>query len=248
MHKQGLTALLALTLAGALATSAASADETLPVPEIERIVREYLLREPEVIYQAIQELQKKQRAEEAARQQAAVVSNRDEIFGHGEDPVAGAPDGKVTLVEFFDYQCGYCRSMSADLQKLIKGHKDLRFVFKELPVLGPDSLMAAKAALAANRLDPRRYPDFHFALMQSRELSREAVLKVAAEQGYDEAALAREMEAGWVAAHIEATRSLAEKLGINGTPSFVIGDTLIPGAVEVSELARRINAELEQAN
>jgi protein-disulfide isomerase len=109
-------------------------------------------------------------------------------------------------------------------------------------------VVAAKAALAANRLDPQRYPDFHFALMQSRELSREAVLKVAAAQGYDEEALAREMEAGWVAAHIEATRSLAEKLGINGTPSFVIGDTLIPGAVEVSELANRINAALERVN
>lgn len=226
----------------------AAAEDKLTVPEIERIVREYLLREPEVIYQAIQELQARQRAAEEARQQAVIASSRDEIYRDARDPVAGKADGKVTLVEFFDYRCGYCRSMAGGLRKLIEGHGELRFVFKELPVLGPDSLVAAKAALAANRLDPARYPELHFALMQSKELTPEAVLSVAAGVGYDPAALAREMEAGWVTAHIESTRALAEKLGITGTPSFVLGDTVIPGAIDVGELASQVNDQLQKTN
>ena len=245
MLERTFAALLALTLA-AWTPLAASAEEKLPVQEIERIVREYLLREPEVIYQAIQELQQRQRAEEAKRQQAVIASSGEAIFRHAADPAAGERDAGVTLVEFFDYRCGYCRSMAGGLRQLMDRDRDLRFVFKELPVLGPDSVVAAKAALAANRLDPRRYRDFHFALMQSKDLSREAVLALAAQQGYDPGVLGREMDAGWVTAHIDETRALADKLGISGTPSFVVGDTLIPGAVEVSELANRITQQRQK--
>lgn len=237
-----------LTLLSAYGLPAAATEERLPVAEIERIVKEYLLREPEVIYQAIQELQQRQQAEQTARQQAAIASNRSQIFADPADPVAGNPDAKVALVEFFDYRCGYCRSMSPGLRQLVTSDQDLRFVFKELPVLGAESVEAAKAALAANRIDPRRYMGFHFALMQSKELSREAILKVAEQQGYDAEALAREMDAGWVEAQIESNRALAEKLGINGTPSFVVGETLIPGAVEIGDLVARLSEERRQVN
>ena len=107
------------------------------------------MREPEVIYQAIQELQKRQQAEEATRQQATIAEQGDQIFRHADDPIAGNEAGDVTLVEFFDYRCGYCRNMTPGLQQLIDADPKLRFVFKELPVLGPDSVVAAKAALAA---------------------------------------------------------------------------------------------------
>lgn len=247
MRYRQLAMVLALGSACAAPTPAWAADPSLPVPEIERIVREYLLREPEVIYQAIQELQRRQKAEEAARQQAAIASSHDEIYRNAEDPVHGREDARVTLVEFFDYRCGYCRSMSANLRKLMEGDRDLRFVFKELPVLGPDSVVAAKAALAANKLDPARYADFHFALMQAKDLSQEAVLALAESKGYDPEALRAEMDASWVAARIDANHDLANRLGINGTPSFVIGDTLIPGAVDMGELVGKISEQRRQA-
>ena len=236
-------------LAGALAgPPAAIAADPLPVPEIEKIVREYLLREPEVIYQAIQELQKRQQEAEAARQQVTIAEKADEIFRLSGDPVVGPEDGKVTLVEFFDYHCGYCRSMVGNLRGLVEKDSQLRFVFKELPVLGPDSVVAAKAALAAAKLDETKYYPFHLALMQSKELSRDAILATAAASGYDKDQLAAEMEQDWVKTRLDENHALAEKLGINGTPSFVVGKTLIPGAVDLGKLAQLVQDERTAAN
>jgi protein-disulfide isomerase len=245
MLKKSLAAVTAAALAGTLLLSAspARAQDKLPTEEVEQIVREYLLREPEIIYQAIQELQKRQQAAESSRQKAMIAQHGDDIFRHRDDPVAGNQSGDVTLVEFFDYRCGYCRSMSAGLRSLIKGDEQLRFVFKELPVLGPDSVTAAKAALAAAKLDQERYPDFHFALMQSKDLSQDAVLEVAARQGYDRQRLEAEMAESWVQARIDENLALAEKLGISGTPSFVVGETLIPGAIEIGQLAQQVGAQ-----
>ena len=184
-------------MAGALLLPgcAASAAEKLPVADIEKIVHDYLLREPEVIYQAIQELQKRQQAEEAAKAQAMIAEHGDEIFRHADDPVVGNAEGDATLVEFFDYHCGYCRSMTPGLRAMIGTDPQLRFVFKDLPVLGPDSVTAAKAGVAAFKLDPAKYYDFHLALMQSKDLSRDAILGVAVKQGYDREKLSAEMDA-----------------------------------------------------
>jgi protein-disulfide isomerase len=227
---------------------AAVAEDSLPVDQIEKIVKDYLLREPEIIYQAIQELQKRQQAEEASRQQATIAEQGDKIFRHADDPVAGNEAGDVTLVEFFDYRCGYCRNMTAGLQQLIDADPKLRFVFKELPVLGPDSVLAAKAALAAARLDESKYYDFHLALMQSKDLTLEAILATAAASGYDKEQLAAEMEQAWIQTRLDENHALAEKLGINGTPSFVIGKTLIPGAVDLGRLAQLVQDERTAAN
>jgi protein-disulfide isomerase len=227
---------------------ARAADPALSVPEIEKIVRDYLMREPEVIYEAIQELQKRQQAAEAERQQTAIVERADEIFRQPDDPVAGDPSGNVTLVEFFDYHCGYCRRMVGDLRALVDADAKVRFVFKELPVLGPDSVTAAKAALAASRLDRGKYYDFHVALMQSKDLSRDTVLKIAVAKGYEADTMAAEMDAAWVQERLDANQALAESLGINGTPSFVIGKTLIPGAVDIGRLAQLVQDERNASN
>lgn len=231
-----------------LPVAALAADQALPVPEIEKIVRDYLMREPEIIYEAIQELQKRQQAAEAARQQASIVERADEIFRHPDDPIAGDPSGDVTVVEFFDYHCGYCRRMVGDLRTLVDADTKMRFVFKELPVLGPDSITAAKAALAASRLDHDKYYDFHVALMQSKDLSRDTILAIAADKGYDPAAMSAEMDAAWVQERLDANHALAESLGINGTPSFVVGKTLIPGAVEIGRLAQLVQDERNASN
>ena len=247
MLRTCLVAALALGAVQLVPSSARAADAALPKAEIEQIVREYLLREPEVIYQAIQELQKRQQAAEAERQQTAIVERADEIFRHADDPIVGNAAGDVTLVEFFDYHCGYCRSMVGNLRNLVDGDKQLRFVMKELPVLGPDSVTAAKAALAASKLNPARYYDFHLALMQSKDIGLETVLKVAAAKGYDPKALKAEMDAPWIQERLDANHALAESLGINGTPSFVIGKTLIPGAVDIGRLAQLVTDERQTA-
>jgi protein-disulfide isomerase len=243
------------TFVAALAVSAAwllpaarAADQDLPVSEIEKIVRDYLMREPEVIYEAIQELQKRQQTAEAERQKAAIAKRSDEIFRHPEDPIAGAANGDVTLVEFFDYRCGYCRSMAGNLRTLVDTDDRLRFVFKELPVLGPESVVAAKAALAAAKLDHDRYYDFHMALMQTKDLSRDSVLGLAVAKGYDRDAMSAEMDAAWVQERLDANQALAESLGINGTPSFVVGSTLIPGAVDIGRLAQLVQDERKASN
>lgn len=241
-------AMLAAVLSLAAAVPLASAQDKLPVEEVERIVREYLLREPEVVYQAIQELQKRREAEEAARQKQLIAQHADEILHEAADPVAGNPAGDVTLVEFFDYRCGYCRSMSPALRGLIEKDGKLRFVFKELPVLGPESVTAARAALAASRQNPGRYPAFHFALMQAKDLGREAVLDLAARHGFDPDRLAAEMDGAWVEARIKANLALADTLGIQGTPSFIVGDQLIPGATEIAHLAELIGAQRRAGN
>jgi protein-disulfide isomerase len=227
---------------------AKAADQPANVPEIERIVRDYLMREPEIIYQAIQELQRRQQAAEAARAQAAIAERSDELFRHSDDPAAGAESGDVVLVEFFDYHCGYCRSMVNKLRGLVDGDPQLRFVFKELPVLGPDSVTAAKASLAASRLDESKYYDFHVALMQSKDIGLETVLKIAAANGYDPDEIRAGMDAPWIQERLDANQALAESLGISGTPSFVIGKTLIPGAVDVARLAQLVEDERKASN
>lgn len=244
LHMMGLAGLAAAFLVAS--PGQLSAQDKMPVEEVERIVREYLMREPEIIYDAIQELQKRRAAEESARQRAMIAERADQIFNDPDDPVAGNPQGDVTLVEFFDYRCGYCRSMSAGLQALLEHDKNLRFVFKELPVLGPESTTAAKAALAASRQG--RYPELHFKLMQARDLSLDAILALAEEVGLDRDRLAADMESDWVKAQLDETLSLAGALGIDGTPSFVIGDQLIPGATDIARLAQLVGEQRQARN
>jgi protein-disulfide isomerase len=148
--------------------------------------------------------------------------------------VGGNPDGDVTLVEFFDYRCTYCRRVVSSMQALLQEDRKLRIVFKELPVLGEDSVRAARAALAAERQG--RYTPFHFALMTSEDLSPDAIRQLAAEVGLDPDRLEQDMNAPEIQAAIDANYRLAQELGIEGTPAFVIGDELIPGAVDKGRL------------
>jgi protein-disulfide isomerase len=219
--------------------AAAQADEPkLPAAEVEKIVRDYLLREPEVVYEALQELQRRQAAAAEARQREAIAANQSELLDAAHDPVGGNPDGDVTLVEFFDYRCAYCRRVVPSMQALLDEDRDLRVVFKELPVLGPDSVRAARAALASRKQDG--YVPFHFVLMAADDLSMEGIRAAAAEVGLDPDRLESDMSAPDVLAAIEANYALANELGIEGTPAFVIGDQLIPGAVEKARLEQLI--------
>jgi protein-disulfide isomerase len=211
----------------------------LPVEQIESIVRDYLLRNPEVIYQALQELQRRQTEATAENQRKAIASNQARIFDQPATPIGGNPNGDVTLVEFFDYHCAYCRRVVSSVQALVQEDKKLKIVFKEFPILGQDSVVAARAALAAERQG--HYLPFHFALMHAPDLSLDSIMAAAKQVGLDTEQLARDMQAPEIQAQIEANYQLAQDLGIEGTPAFIIGGELIPGAVDKTRLVQLID-------
>ena len=237
-HAGTVSVFAAIALAAAAPATRAEQPADLSVQQIEKIVREYLLREPEIIYQALEELQRRQAEAEAARQQAAIAENRSELLKDPASPVGGNPDGDVTLVEFFDYRCAYCRRVVSSMRALLDEDRDLRVVFKELPVLGPDSERAARAALASRRQGG--YVPFHFALMAAEDLSLQGIRAAAEAVGLDPDRLEADMAAPDVNAAIQANYALANELGIEGTPAFVIGTQLIPGAVDKARLEQLI--------
>lgn len=217
---------------------AARADDAPDRDAIRNVVRELLLAEPELVYEALREYQN--REEERARARTAETIRRlgDEL--DGPDAVAvGNPQGDVTLVEFFDYRCGYCRRMLPTLQTLLDQDPKLRIVLKDFPILGPDSLIAARAAVAARR----QGGDFwrlHVAMMGAEALSEATILSLAQGLGFDAERLARDMRDPAVDRELQANIMLAQKIGINGTPAYVLGGELIPGAVPIEELTRRL--------
>ena len=230
-----------LALVSSLGAGAAQAQTEPSTEEIERIVREYLLREPEVIMQAIEELQRRREATTAAEQRERLASGRDALVADDRDPVIGNPDGDVTLVEFFDYRCGYCRAMIEPMQSLLEGDPQLRVVMKEFPILGPDSLLASRAALAAHMQDG--YEAMHWGLLGESTIDEATIRRLAEAQGLDVEQLMADMHSDTVADHIQDNIQLAQGLAINGTPSFVIGDTILPGAVPATRLADLINQQ-----
>lgn len=238
---------LVLLMIGAcltLGSGAARADDAapqLPRAEIEQIVKDYLMREPEVVYQALQELQNKQEQAATEQRRSAIAQHADDLFHHSGDPVAGNADGDVTLVEFFDFRCGYCRGMANDLWSMIGQDKSLRVVFKDIPILGPDSKIAAQAALAAQKQG--KYLEMHKELMQASDFSPKSIRAMAERHGLDAARLEKDMASPDIAKALEQNLVLASALGVNGTPSFVVGDTLVPGAVPIDTLADLIGKE-----
>jgi protein-disulfide isomerase len=239
MRRLILAVVVGLSLV-ALAAAPSPAQGAMTEADVQRIVRDYLKAHPEAVYEALQELQRRREAEEGARARAAIAEHRASLVANASDPVVNA-DGDVTLVEFFDYRCGYCRSMVPGLRELMARDKRLRVVFKEIPILSPESTMAAKAALAADRQG--RYLDMHFALMAAKDLNRESLLATARSLGLDVARLGSDMDDPAIAAQIDANLKLAENLGITGTPAFVVGPELVPGAVEVGQLASLVAKE-----
>lgn len=216
-----------------LASGAGARAESLtPVEraEVETIVRDYVLAHPEIIVEALEILQAREQAEATELQRRQITELGEEIFDDPATPVLGNPDGDVTLVEFLDYQCGYCKRMLEEIFALIDEDANLRIVFKELPILGPASVTAAQAALASR--EQGLYGEFHRALMSYRgRLSDDLIFQLAEDVGLDVDRLRRDMESDAIQAHIAGNLALAQSLGIRGTPAFIIGDEVIPGAV-----------------
>lgn len=234
---RGLTGvLLALPLLG----TSAHSDE-LNKAEIEKIIKNYILENPEVISQALVELERreKQAAEEA---RVATLSDAEGIlFNSTRQVVLGNPEGSITLVEFFDYNCGYCKRAYADMVKLIDENPDLRVVLKEFPVLGQGSFEAAQVAVAVNSVAPEKYGAFHESLLLTRGSANTAsALAAATEAGIAQEDLLAAMQTDEAGQTIEEVYALANSLGLTGTPSYVIGDEIFVGAVGYAELNKKI--------
>lgn len=209
------------------------------------LVRQTLIENPEILTEAMQALQTK-RAEEARVAQQAAIQNHAADLVHADDPFLGPKTAKIAVVEFFDYNCGYCRAAFPDLQATLKSHPDTRIVVKDLPVLGPDSVAVSRLALASRAQG--KYAEYHVALMSSRSRLDEATaLAIAKDVKLDVARLKKDAAAKAVDETIDRNQSLAESLGINGTPSFVIGETLFPGKVGADVLDEAIVAARKTA-
>ena len=234
--------LSAITAAFLIATAPVQAAE-LDKPAVETIVREYLMQNPEVIREALIELDRREKAAEEAARLKAVSDSSDVLFNSTRQVVLGNPEGKVTLVEFFDYNCGYCKRAHGDMTKLIENNPDLRIVLKEFPVLGQGSVEAAQVAVAVNAVAPEKYEAFHEALLMQRgQANREAALKAATDLGIKETDITKPGNAELAAETIEEVYSLANRLGLTGTPSYVIGNEVVMGAVGYDELNSKLEA------
>jgi protein-disulfide isomerase len=231
-------------LVGSMGASRAQGFSPEQRNEIEGIIRNYLLRNPEVLQDVMLELEKRQTAAEAEKAKAAVKSNAALLFESPRHAVVGNPKGDVTLIEFFDYNCGYCKRALADLQELIKGDANLKVILKEFPVLGEGSVEAARVAIAANMQDKggKKYFDLHQKLLASRgPVDKARALAVAKEVGLDMARLERDMASDEVKATIEENLKIAEALGLNGTPSYVVGNDVVIGAVGRDALKQKVS-------
>jgi protein-disulfide isomerase len=226
-------ALLAAVAAAPLAAQEMSEDD------VKRLALEAILENPEIVMEAVAILREREAAEQAAAAQVALAERADELTSGENAPVLGNPEGDVTLVEFFDYNCPYCRRAAEGVETLIAADPELRVVLREFPILGEDSVTAARASLAAEMQGG--YEAFHHALMRGSGRVDDVAIEEAAEAaGLDLERLRADMEAPEIGAHIETTMELAEALGVTGTPAFVVGDTVVPGAVPAEELAALI--------
>jgi len=231
----------------AVATSSASRADDLSASqrgEVERIVREYLVAHPEVIQDAMTELEKRQSAAESEKHKAAVKQYSQALFASPRQVVLGNPDGNVTFVEFFDYNCGYCKRAMDDMLTLLKDDPKLKVVLKEFPVLGPGSVEAAQVAVAVRMQDKtgKKYLEFHQKLLGARgQADKARALAVAKDIGLDMGRLDKDLASAEVKATLQESFKLAEALGLNGTPSYVIGDDVVVGAVGLDALKEKVN-------
>lgn len=209
--------------------------------EVETTIRSHLIANPEIISDAIDELQRRQDESEQQAQVAAIASNKDLLFESERQVVIGNPDGDVTLVEFFDYNCGYCRRAHDDMKKLIAEDDNLRVVLKEFPVLGEGSVEAAQVSIAVALLAPDKASDFHDALLsQPGQVDGAVALAVAEELGVDPDELTAKLNTEEVNNTITEVYALASELALTGTPSYVTTSEVVIGAVGFDSLKSKI--------
>lgn len=231
------TTLIALLTMGTVAF----ADAAPPLSEerVKELALEAILENPAVIEEAIQRLQQLQQERQQAGIKATLEARRSDLENDPNAPVLGNPDGDVTLVEFFDYNCPYCKRAKPELEALLESDPNVRLVFREWPILSAGSMFAARAALAARKQG--KYEEFHWALMGFKgRIEETSTLDIATEIGLDIDRLKADMEDPSVTEHIQLSMQLAQELNITGTPSFVVGDVVLPGLLTRDQLAAAV--------
>ncbi|WP_342362708.1 DsbA family protein [Terrarubrum flagellatum] len=239
------SAALALS-GGAFAQQSAPAQSFNPAQKlaIEAIIKDYLMKNPEVLREALVELETRQRDAERVAQKKALEEQGPALISEKGSTIVGNPKGDVTLVEFFDYNCGYCKKSLADMQALVKSDPRLKVVLRDFPILGPDSVEASKIAAAVKPyLKGEKFFEYHVRVMGSRgRVGKDRALEVAKEMGLDPVKIAAEAESPAIAGDFQYTMQIAEALAINGTPAFVVGDEVIAGAVGEQPMRDAIKA------
>jgi protein-disulfide isomerase len=258
LAQRGLAAVVMILAAAAIPAAAQQQSEPADVPEslsgpfdanetkaIQGIIRNYLLENPEVIVEAVEILRERQRQAEAQQREGAIKAHKAALTDPGPLPVLGNPDGDVTIVEFFDYRCPYCRSVADDLFETVEADGNVRLVMKEYPILGEESVAAARVAIATAAQG--KYAEFHHKLItEVRNVSRESALKLAESMGLDMDKLKADMNDTWVDEELRRTFSLAQALSVSGTPAFIVGGTMAPGAIPAARLRQMIAQTREQ--
>jgi protein-disulfide isomerase len=238
-----LAPVLALALLGAPVSASAQSFTDTQRGDIEAIIKSYLVTHPEVLEEAMNELQKRQTVAETAKHEASIAQNAEAIFNSPRGVTLGNKDGDVTFVEFFDYNCGYCKRAMADMLDLMKNDPRLKVVLKEFPVLSEGSVEAARVAVAVRMQDPtgKKYLDFHQKLLGGRGVADKArAMAAAKDAGLDTARIEKDLASPEVKATLAENMKLAEEMGLNGTPSYVIGKQIVVGAVGLDGLKEKI--------
>jgi protein-disulfide isomerase len=235
---------LAAITAWTLAVLPAAAEQFTPEQrsEIEAIVKSYLLREPEVLRDVASELDERAKVAEAKARATVVADPAGGLYSGANQAVIGNPSGKITLVEFFDYNCGYCKRALGDLSRLLKDNPDLRVILRDLPILSENSMAAARVANAARgQLDGAKFWEFHQKLLSTRgPIGKAEAFAAAKSLGADMDKLAKDSEMAEAEVGIEESARFAKSLGINGTPAYVVGQEVVIGAVGYDELQAKV--------
>ena len=207
---------------------------------IKELVLEAIRENPGIVFEAAQLFEQQQQALQAQAAAQVLDTEKATLENDPNAPVLGNPDGDITVVEFFDYNCPYCRRVKPEMEALLAADPNVRVVYREWPILGDGSVFAARAALASR--NQGKYEEFHWAMMQLKERAEEAsILRTAEDIGLDVAQLRRDMNGPEIEEHIQTSMRLAQSLGFSGTPSFVIGDSLAPGLIQADQMIELVD-------
>ncbi|HXA69334.1 MAG TPA: DsbA family protein [Stellaceae bacterium] len=235
MPHRWISTLGALALLAAASPAGATDMSVSPDRQaIEQIIHDYIMAHPEVVIESLKAGDARAKEQAAADTRAQIAKHKDELVHDTKSPEGGNPAGDVTIVEFFDYRCPYCKQVEPELEALLKEDGRIRVVYKEFPILGPESMIATRISLAALQQSPQKYARLHAALMSAKgQLSQDSVLKAAEAAGLDVGRIKTDMNGPEVDAHIKRNYDLAETLNIRGTPAFIVGNEMTPGAVDL---------------
>jgi len=235
--------ILILALVSVFITFTPATSQTLSEKDIKRLALEAILENPKIVMDAINILRDRDEANKGLSQKQAYLDNKELLVMDPNAPVLGNPNGDITIVEFFDYNCGYCKKAMPVMQALMENDNNLRVVYREFPILSAGSVFASRAALASRVQG--KYLEFHEALMSAQKVDETSVIVIARKIGLDVNKLIIDMEHPAVSEHIQTSRDLADALQFTGTPSFVIGNELVGGYIPVEAMAKIIISERE---